>query len=112
MTTIIGSQIDRKSDSDSSRALLEKNGSKSSRVGGGYQRKQNLLLAKSTSNRPSQFNESKASIKESDRNTSSKHDETIIKKQLSRNLDQLSSKEIFEKSAQAFNHRTLENDSI
>jgi hypothetical protein len=50
MTTIIGSQIDRKSDSDSSRALLEKNGSKSSRVGGGYQRKQTFKpLRKNTS---------------------------------------------------------------
>jgi hypothetical protein len=47
---IIGSQIDRKSDSDSSRALLEKNGSKSSRVGGGYQRKQTFKpLRKNTS---------------------------------------------------------------
>ena len=50
MTTIIGSHLDKKSDSESSRAMLEKNGSKSSRVGGGYQKKPTFKpLRKNTS---------------------------------------------------------------
>lgn len=36
MTTIVGAYFDKKSDSESSKPQLEKNGSKSSRVGGGF----------------------------------------------------------------------------
>jgi len=94
MTHLLGSHLDKKNDSESSRTNLDKNGSKSSRVGGGFSKKpafgpsrkntgkdgelQNLLLLKRDSNPPSQYMDSKASIKQSDINSSSKQGQSIM----------------------------------
>ena len=46
MTVITGSYLERKMQSESSRTISETNGSKTNRVGGGYQRKQTYKPSK------------------------------------------------------------------